>query len=149
MSSRLTDKEAKLLTASMSNVNGGATAIMNMVIILTVACSSILKVLPQIDFSKVFGPAGYQDVKSAKAMFGRLMNKIVDDGLDGTPGRYQPGRKAKKGSAEGDEGMESSRSAATTPVKSCMKRKVASEIGVEDTPTKRVRFAVGTKKVNR
>lgn len=141
MSSRLTEKEARLLTACMNNVNGGASAIINLVIILAVGCSSILKMLPQIDFSKVFEPAGYKDVRNAKIMFTRLMSKIVDDGLDGAPGRYKPGRKAKEGSAEGDEGMESSPPVAATPVKPSKKRKVASEIVEENTPTKRVRVA--------
>jgi len=141
MSSRLTDKEAKLLTASIANVNGGPTAIMNLVIIPTVACSSILKMLPQIDFSKVYEPAGYKDIRNAKVMFVRLMSKIVDDGLEGTPGRSKSGPKAKKGSAGGDEDVQSSPSAAATPVKPSKKRKVASELVEEDTPTKRVGFA--------
>jgi len=170
MSSRLTDKEAKLLTVSIANVNGGPTAIVKLVILLTVAFRSILKTLPQIDFDKVHGPAGYQDARNAKIMFVRLLAKITDDGLEGTPGRSKPVPKAKKASAGGGEDAQSSPSAtatlvkptkkrkvaselveedtqsspsvAATPVKPTKKRKVASELLEEDTPTKQVRFAL-------
>ena len=91
----------------------------------------------------MFGPAGYQDVRNVKVMFVRLMNKIVDDGLEGTPGHYKKSDpKAKKGSTAGDEGMESSLSAGLTPLKPTKKRKIASELfEEEDTPTKRVHGA--------
>jgi len=168
MSSRLTEKEAKLITTGMANVDGGPAAILKLVIILTAAFNSILKTLPQIDFSKVFGPAGYKDATNAKIMLGRLLSKIANDGLEGTPGRYKSGTKAKKASAEGtedaqsspstgatpikptrkrkaagklaDEDTQSSPSAAATPVKPAKKRKAASEFVEEDTPTKHGRF---------
>lgn len=91
----------------------------------------------------MFGPAGYKDVGNAKVMFIRLMNKIVDDGIEGTPGRSnKSGPKVKKGSKADNEGMDSSPSTEVTPIKPTKKRLIASEfLEDEDTPTKRVRVA--------
>ena len=54
-----------------------------------------MTLVAQIDFDKVFGPAAYKDATNAKVMFGRLLSKIVDEGVKGTPGRSKATRKGK------------------------------------------------------
>ncbi len=68
-------------------------------------------------------------------MSGCLPTKIADDGLEGSPGWSKPSTKANRGS--GDISISPAAAIAAIPKK---KRKVASELVREDTPTKRVRL---------
>lgn len=60
MSSRLTEKEAKLITTGMANVDGGPAAILKLVIILTAAFNSISEDIAADRLQQGVWPGGLQ-----------------------------------------------------------------------------------------